>query len=88
MTNILLHTIKQSFRVNSSNGAETQLKMTFDRAGRPSDATTDEICQAVEDFVMADRRVKVSTIAYEMCISKGCVINILHDKLGMSKVSS
>jgi len=57
-------------------------------AGRPSDATTDEMCQAVEDFVMADRRVKVSTIAYEMSISEGNVINILHNKLGMSKVSS
>ena len=37
--------------------------------------------------MLADRRVKVSTIAYEMSVSEGSVIRILHDKLGMSKVS-
>jgi len=60
------------------------------RAGRPSDASTDEMYQAVEDFVMADRRVTVQvfTTAYEMCISEGSVINMLHVKLGMSNVSS
>jgi len=57
------------------------------RSGRPSDVITDEMCQVVEAFVLADRRVKVSTIAYEMSVSEGSVIRILHDKLGMSKVS-
>ena len=41
------------------------------------------MCQAVEDFAMADRRVKVSTIAYEMCVSEGSVIIILYVKLGI-----
>ena len=60
------------------------------RGGRPSDASTDEVYQAVEDIIMADRRVtlKVFTTAYEMCISEGSVINILHVKLGMSNVSN
>lgn len=34
------------------------------RSGRPSDVITDEMCQAVEAFVLADRQIKVSTIAY------------------------
>jgi len=41
----------------------------------------------VEAFVLADRRVKVSTIAYEMSVSECSVIRIMHNKLGMSKVS-
>jgi len=47
------------------------------------------MCQVLEAFVLADRRVKVSTIAYEMSVSKGrpSVIRIVHYKLGMSKVS-
>ena len=59
------------------------------RSGRTSDVITDEICQVLEAFVLADRRVKVSTIAYEMSVSEGrpSVIRIVHYKLGMSKVS-
>jgi len=56
------------------------------RSGRPSDVITDEMCQVLESFVPADHRVKVSTIAYEMSISEGSVIRILHDKLGVSTV--
>ena len=37
--------------------------------------------------MLADRRVKVSTIAYEMSVSECSVIRIMHNKLGMSKVS-
>ena len=56
------------------------------RSGRPSDVITDKMCQVLEAFVPADRRVKVSTIAYEISISEGSVIRILHDKLSVSTV--
>lgn len=58
------------------------------RPGRPSDATNEEMCRKVEKMVMEDRRLKVSQIAHEMGISEPSVLDILHNKLGMSKVSS
>ena len=56
------------------------------RCGAPSVATSEEMCQKVEVIVMRDRRFKISEIATEVGISYGSVFNILHDKLGMSKV--
>ena len=58
------------------------------RSGRPAEVTTDEMCSAVEAYVMENRRVKVAEIAHSMGISAGTVETILHTKLGMSKVSS
>jgi histone-lysine N-methyltransferase SETMAR len=58
------------------------------RSGRPSTATDPEMCRKVEEFVLTDRRIKVSQIATEMGISHGSVFEILHNKLGMSKVSA
>jgi len=57
------------------------------RSGFPSDVITDEMCRAVKAFVLADRRGKVSRTGDEMSTSEGSVIRILHDKLGMSKVT-
>ena len=56
-------------------------------SSHPFDVITDAMCQVVEAFVPADHRVKVSTIAYQMSVLEGSIIRILHDKLGMSKVS-
>lgn len=58
------------------------------RPGRPLEATTPEMCRKIEDLVLKDRRVKVSTIAREFNISEPSVLTVLHDHLGMSKVSS
>ena len=44
------------------------------------------MCQVLEVSVLADHRVKVSTIACEMSVSERSVIRILLNKLGMSKV--
>jgi [histone H3]-lysine36 N-dimethyltransferase SETMAR len=56
------------------------------REGRPTEATTDEMCQKVEDLVMSNRRIRIIMIAKELGLSTGSVYNILHHKLGMSKI--
>lgn len=58
------------------------------RSGRPSDATNPEVSRKVETMVLGDRRLKVSTIAKALNISEPSVLTILHDKLGLSKVSA
>lgn len=58
------------------------------KCGRPLEARTDEIIKKVEDLVLIDRRVKVSVIAREIGISETSVFKILHEDLGMSKVSA
>ncbi|KAG5326836.1 SETMR methyltransferase, partial [Acromyrmex heyeri] len=53
------------------------------RSGRPIEATTPEIIDKVHDIVLTDRRVKVKATD----ISYGTVILILHEQLGMKKLS-
>ena len=62
------------------------------RSDRPSVVITDEMCQVVKAFVLADRRVKVDTIAYEMSTSEGstlsesCTINSVYLKVSCRMV--
>ena len=58
------------------------------RSGRPSDATDEEMCNKVRDLVYSDRRVKVEEIANALHISHGSVSTILHDRLGMRKLTA
>ena len=58
------------------------------RSGRPSDATDEEMCKKVRDLVYSDRRVKVEEIANALHISHGSVSTILHDRLGMRKLTA
>ena len=58
------------------------------RSGRPSDATDEEICNKVWDLVYSDRRIKVEEMANALHISHGSVSTILHDRLGMSKLTA
>lgn len=58
------------------------------RPGRPVSCTTDQNVKKVEDLILRDRRIKLWQIATEMGISKERVGNIVHDVLGMSKVSA
>ena len=58
------------------------------RSGRPSDATDEEMCNKVRDLVYSDRRVKVEEIANALHISHGSVSIILHDRLGMRKLTA
>ena len=58
------------------------------RSGRPLDATDEEMCKKVRDLVYSDRRIQVEEIAQALGISHGSVSTILHDRLGMRKVTA
>ena len=58
------------------------------RSGRPIEAATPEIIDKVHDIVLTDRRVKVRELVEATGISHGTVISILHEQLGMKKLSA
>ncbi|EGI64404.1 Histone-lysine N-methyltransferase SETMAR, partial [Acromyrmex echinatior] len=60
------------------------------RSGRPSDAVTEENVKKIHEMVLADRKVKVRELAdaTKISISHGTVISILHEQLGMKKLSA
>lgn len=58
------------------------------RSGRPKTATTPQMIQKVHNIVMEDRRLKLREIAETVGISKEGVGNILHEELGMKKLSA
>ena len=58
------------------------------RSGRPIEAATSEIIDKVHDIVLTDRRVKVRELVEATGISHGTVISILHEQLGMKKLSA
>ncbi len=66
----------------------------LDRGGRPSDATSENSITAVRAIVEADRRVTFPGILRELRethfieISQGTLHHILHDELGLSKLSA
>ena len=58
------------------------------RSERPLDATDEEICKKIWDLVYSDRRIQVEEIAQALGISHGSVSTILHDRLGMRKLTA
>ena len=58
------------------------------RSGRPLDATDEEMCKKVRDLVYSDRGIQVEEIAQALGISHGSVSTILHDRLGMRKLTA
>ena len=58
------------------------------RSGRPLDATDEEMCKKVRDLVYSDRQIQVEEIAPALGISHGSVSTILHDRLGMRKLTA
>jgi histone-lysine N-methyltransferase SETMAR len=58
------------------------------RAGGPTTVTTTENIEFVEQIVLSDRRLKAKEIAAQTGISKTSVLRILHEHLGMSKISA
>ena len=58
------------------------------RSGRPLDATDEEMCKKVRGLVYSDRRIQVEEIAQAFGISHGSVSTILHDRLGMRKLTT
>ena len=58
------------------------------RPGRPADVISQEMIDRVERLVLSNRRIKVAELASECGISNGSVYTIIHEHLGMSKVSA
>ncbi|XP_048253216.1 histone-lysine N-methyltransferase SETMAR-like [Haliotis rufescens] len=58
------------------------------RPGRPVEVTNDQTSEAVRQLVVKDRRMKGSEMAKALDISEGSVHTILHDRLGMRKLSA
>ena len=58
------------------------------RPGAPKTAATDENVSKIHDLVLADRRIKVRELADAVGISKDRVGHILHEILGMRKLSA
>ena len=58
------------------------------RPGRPADVISQEMIDGVERLVLNNRRIKVAKLALKCGISNGSVYTIIHEHLGMSKVSS
>ena len=54
----------------------------------PKTATTEDNVKKIHDLVLADRRLKVREIAETVGISKDRVGYILHESLGMRKLSA
>ncbi|KAG5345034.1 SETMR methyltransferase, partial [Acromyrmex heyeri] len=59
-----------------------------ERPGRPADVVTEEIVEKIHDMILADRRTKVHEVAEAVGVSYGTAFNILHDNLGMKKLSA
>ena len=58
------------------------------RSGSPLEATDEEMCKKVWDLVYSDRRIQVEEIVQALGISHGSVSTILHDRLGMRKLTA
>ncbi|KAG5309428.1 SETMR methyltransferase, partial [Acromyrmex insinuator] len=71
------------------NEFERGRSFVFDeeRPGRPADVT-EKIVEKVHDMILANRRTKVHEIAEAVGMLYGTAFNILHDNLGMKKLSA
>ena len=58
------------------------------RSGRPLDPTEEEMRKKVRDLVYSDRQIQVEEIGQALGISHGSVSTILHDRLGMRKLTA
>ena len=58
------------------------------RSGCPLDATDEEMCKKVRDLVYSDRRIQVEGIVQALGISHSNISTILHDRLGMRKLTA
>lgn len=58
------------------------------RSGRPVEATTSNIVEKVEKIVLEDTRLKKKQLSALVGVSDTTILRILHDHLGMTKVSA
>ena len=79
------HLVK--FRVGEFKHSRTSLEDEA-RSGNTLDATDEEMCKKVRDLVYSYRRIQVEEIAQALGISHDSVSTILHDRLGMRKLTA
>ena len=58
------------------------------RSGRPADAATLENITRIQKLIENDRRLTIKQISKKMNISRGTVHTILHEEMGLSKLSA
>ena len=58
------------------------------RCGRPSAAIKEDSVIAVENCILAERRVTIAELEQETGLSHGSIQTIIHDHLGTKKVSA
>ena len=58
-----------------------------ERSGKPKDITTPEIIEKIHDIVVDDQKLKVSESAEAAGILIGSVVEILHEHLGIIKLT-
>ncbi|XP_041985295.1 protein GVQW3-like [Aricia agestis] len=58
------------------------------RSGLPVEATTSDIVEKVEKLVLEDTRLKKKQLSAFIGVSDTTILRILHDDLGMTKVSA
>ena len=58
------------------------------RSGRPSTAVNEDSIRAVETCILEDRRVTIAELEQETGLSHGSILTIIHEHLGMNKVSA
>ena len=58
------------------------------RSGCPLDATDEEMCMTVLDLVYYDRQIQLEDTAQALGISHGRVSTMLHDCLGLPKLTA
>ena len=59
-----------------------------ERPDRPIEVTMEDMINKIHDIVLADRRVKIREIANIVKISTERIQNVLHETLGMKKLSA
>ncbi|XP_029657324.1 protein GVQW3-like [Octopus sinensis] len=60
----------------------------FEHSGRPGTSKNDENIEAARNLIEEDWRITVNQIAMSLEISYGLANSILHDNLGLSKLSA
>ena len=58
------------------------------RSGRPKTVTTPEIIEQIHELILEDRRILAKPIAEQLGISREWVGSIIHEDLGMRKLSA